>query len=131
MAQIERALRERGYTEPIFFAQKILDRTDLSISHKRLLIEVEANNPIIATLDGIIGGIHEVRLMHSLQSLESSPITLERYTEGGASSSYVLRNGWHDVAVNQIGLRPNQRQKVRLWLCRRPGNNIFYVFVHH
>ena len=122
-------LGNAGFIETIFFAEKTLRQTDLSRTNDRLLIQVAANNPIIATLEGIIGGIREVRLMHSLQ--ESSPITLERYTEGGALLSYVLRNGWRNVAVNQIGLRPNQRQRVRLWLCQRPEDNNFYVFVDH
>ena len=126
LVEIHNALILGGFTEPIFFAQKILNQRDLDRNHDRLLIEVAANNPIIAALEGI-GGI-EVTLMHSLQLLESNPITLRRYPQGSALS-YMLVKGWYKVAVNQINPRLRVNQRVRLWSCQRPGNAMFYVFV--
>ncbi|KAE8123897.1 hypothetical protein FH972_018816 [Carpinus fangiana] len=122
---IHNALRDRGFTEPIFFAQKILNQRDLNRNHDRLLIEVVANNPIITAPEGI-GGNWDlgVTLMHSLGS---NPITLRRYPEGGALS-YMLVKGWKEV-LNQINPRLRVNQRVRLWSCQIPGNVMFYVFV--
>ncbi|XP_059434094.1 uncharacterized protein LOC132167203 [Corylus avellana] len=132
-AAINHVLLQRGYSEPVFLAQKQLCLLDVRPENGRFLIpQREIQQQFLTeeektTLNN--GGMIPITLMNS--EFSENNLTLRKLAVhdmfvGGVTSSYLLiRNGWNQVVL-QNGLQPSNI--VRLWSCRTPGNDVFFVF---
>jgi hypothetical protein len=132
-AVINQVLLERGYSEPVFLAQKQLCLLDVRPQNSRFLIpQREIKQQFLTeeektTLNN--GGMIPITLMNS--EFSENNVTLKKWEvhdmlDGGVTSSYLLiRNGWNQVVL-QNGLQPSNI--VRLWSCRTPENDMFLVF---